>query len=423
MKQIGYFFLLIISITLLIEVSYAENHQERDVYAFLFTYPPVMEIGAENVHSANRIINRYVDNFFKRRPGGKNDRFRKTVGISKRLIKMSLLDFPLSEVAIVGQHEVFGHALRALEFDCGITGIDINLPGPYGKGGGSVYVSRREDLSIDKHILISTGGPESNIVYSQILEKRFLKQGYAEYYELPTYLFNIDIAEFLFGSAGDLNNPEFRTSDKGVYIIKINSKYLGTETAINSYKIGSEELRKACKFKLYNPMISIAMYNYLINYICKGKEELKIPMIRIGSVDFFPTTEFHMTPFGNEYYINVYLKTPKNFGNIYARIGDKTFTEFWGLGIAVDNIFQTKYFILDCKVDFWRQPPVTNGQIAEKNASLTNGFNINIDSTTPLKRSEFIDLRFILGYKTERFLIGKPLSKSLYGGAGINFKF
>ncbi len=423
MKQIGYLFLLIISITLLIEVSYAENHQEKGIYTFLFTYPPVMEIGAENVHSVNRIINRYGDDLFKKVSFGENYRFTKIVGISKRLLKMSLLEFPVSEVALVVQHEIFGHTVRALEFDCGITSININLPPPYGKGGGSVYISSGKDLSVDKHILIFTGGPESNIVYSQMLEKKFLKQGYAEYYELPTYLFNIEIAKLLFGSAGNLNDSDFRTSDDGQYLVKINSKYLGTETDINSYKITPEKLRKDRKFKLYHPMVYIAMCNYLINYIYKGKERMEIPMIRIRNVDFFPTTEFHMTPFGNEYYINVYLKTLKNFIDIYGRIGDRTFTEFWGLGVTVDNILQTKHFILDGRVDFWRQPPVTNGQIPEKNASLMNGLNINIDSTIPLERSDFIDVRFILGYKTEGFLIGKPLSKGFYGGVGLDLRF
>jgi hypothetical protein len=98
-----------------------------------------------------------VDNLFRRISFEENTVFKKTIGINKRLVKMYLWDFPLNGLAVVGQHEVFGHALRASGFDGGIGSIYINLPRPYGEGGGGVYISLIKDLSLDKYILIGAG--------------------------------------------------------------------------------------------------------------------------------------------------------------------------------------------------------------------------------------------------------------------------
>jgi hypothetical protein len=162
----------------------------------------------------------------------------------------------------------------------------------------------------------------------------------------------------------------------------------------------------------------ISIYNFG-NYLLTGRKELKVFMMNIKEVGFLPGVRFNLSPFGYEYYLDVYLKIDNRFINSYLRIGDNTFAKFWGLGVDINNLISIKSTMVDAQIDLFYQPPITYGD--KINQGLNKfGANITLNFTFS-KIKGIIKPKIIIGYKTEGYIIGRVLKKGVYGSLGVCF--
>ncbi len=94
------------------------------------------QIGAENLIAFQYGTSSMLDRYLKPRWFEEDKKSRKAIGIFYRLSKTVLLDNVIDHLAILTQHEVFGHGSRYREFGYKNNSYSLSLFPPYGNGNG-----------------------------------------------------------------------------------------------------------------------------------------------------------------------------------------------------------------------------------------------------------------------------------------------
>jgi hypothetical protein len=166
----------------------------------------------------------------------------------------------------------------------------------------------------------------------------------------------------------------------------------------------------------------ISLFNYIRDYIILGQAQVRNPMIKINSFSFLPFTDFHLSPFGYEYYAGTYLKYNKTLYESYYRwsfgnIDGKSY----GLGMCISNMIQYHSIRFDAGFDLWKQG--FNLLEYERDSTLYREkiFSGKIYLKTFYQINKTFSLFGQVSYKGDGFLLGNPMKKGFGAKVGLSF--
>ncbi|MFO7369705.1 MAG: hypothetical protein R6X09_05485 [Bacteroidales bacterium] len=315
------------------------------------------------------------------------------------------------------QHEFMGHGFRAREFDARINRYSVP-PGIFGDAYVSIHY---EDLPYYGTLLFETGGSESNMVLSRESFRQNLLNEYFYHYYFYSCALKTDLSLYILGTpktgSSEWNNPE-NGSDVASYIKTFISKSADDEKKILS------SARKGAFWSLVDPGLLLMFFNYTRDYIVKGRTQVKNPMIRIKNIHFLPFTDFHLSPFGFEYYIGSYLKYNQTLYETYYRWSNGNIDgKSYGFGLNMINAFQYKHFRFDTGFDLWKQD--FNLLHYESNATkyYKDIFSGKIFIKTIYQINNTFSFVLQTSYKGKGFLSGNPIKSGYNAKIGMGFYF
>jgi hypothetical protein len=117
-------------------------------------------------------------------------------------------------------------------------------------------------------------------------------------------------------------------------------------------------------------------------------------------------TLFNTSIFGAELYLTNYFRINNKLYTLYLRHGFPFQND--GLGVSAVNFYKNKKFNSDINLDIWNQ----------------QSYNLGFAATTHLRYNFSNQCSIVtqIGWKTDGYLMGRPLDKGFIGYAGLNFK-
>ena len=317
------------------------------------------------------------------------------------------------------QHECMGHGFRAREFNAKIDHYYFS-PGIFG-GKASVEFNR-EELPYYGLLIEETAGGESNIVFAREAFRQSLINDYFYHYYFYSFINKIDLPMYIIGGTPKVGSNEWNNPTHGRdvirYIKAFKSKSAGDEQQIyNSAK-------KGAFWSLLDPSLLISLFNYTRDYIIRGRSQVKNPMIRIKNIRFLPFTDFHLSPFGYEYYIGSYFKYDKTLYETYYRWSSGNIDgKSYGFGMNIMNAFQYEHFRFDGGFDFWEQDFNLLYYESDAVKYKQKVFSGKIYLKAFYQINNTLSLFGQASYKGDGFLLGNPIERGFNTKIGLGFYF
>jgi len=359
-----------------------------------------MEEGAEDLITAHSLFNRACD-----------IPILKEEGII-RIGKFFLLDYPISIWTTVLQHEYFGHGARAREH--GVTAsYKLYSPWEYWPFNNKRAYVRYENgypEDIDKRLSLTLGGIESNNVLAQRLKRNIYKNGKISYCGALFFLSNkLYLNTYIYRTPDPISDPEgFRIyGDISAYLIEMDIKR-GEEGSAKSAVDDYRRLKKNSFYNLADPILWVSVYS-IGRYLVVGRESLCIPYFNHRSTRFLPSARFNITPIGEEYYLDLYIKRDLLFFAPYIRDGKGPEGRFYGTGIEVDVEMIKRGLLVGGEIDWWHQP-ITGG-----------GYHLMTVATKHI--TEQVAFTVKAGLKSKGYLMGREFDQAGYLACGIDLVF
>ncbi|MES2272587.1 MAG: hypothetical protein V4487_00145 [Chlamydiota bacterium] len=262
-----------------------------------------------------------------------------------RLSELILLWLPANYMAMVVQHEVFGHGYRIRDINRGraeVRGYSFNAPPPYGGGGGATSYRFSEDLTTTEESAISIGGVEATAILAQLTKLKWLGSGRIDPRQSILYLLSQHDLNLYIGSLktqGTLSGHDIHG-----YIDALNYTYPDN-------LLSGARLRSLSWINLADPFTFYAIYSWF-HYLSSGKESA-IPMI--GSC-YLPGLRLGLTPFGPEVFFENYFLQKKQPLYVYFKGGHHAKNNYYGLGFYAPYFWIRKKWTLGARLDLWHQP-------------------------------------------------------------------
>ena len=376
-------------------------------------------IGAENLVSVHRSIFALEDRFLKPRLFEESTSVRKAGGVLYRLGKTVLLDNVIDHIAVLTQHEVFGHGARFREFGYRNISYELTLFPPYGSGRGAASGSLDPRRRTTRHerIGVMIGGSEANTILAKSIRSKWIQRGRANSRSMFLYLSSsLDLTWYIlrtrFGSRPRPGN------DVANYLRDLNL-YEGYSE--QQYRLTLEELGAQTLVGLLNPTVLWAMYAYPVSYLFHGSAESELPMFRIGATRYLPSFRLGLTPFGPEVIFENLILHSSRSSNVSMRYGIPAFHKFGGFGIAVDDLVSVRGVTVSPRAEVWHQPVLQLGgeRVRTGRSGLGGGIWARILCQVARRRPS-PDLAFEIGCKTDGFVEGEALSRGITLRLGLS---
>ncbi|MEI8301419.1 MAG: hypothetical protein WCG10_07440 [Chlamydiota bacterium] len=343
-----------------------------------------------------------------------------------RIVELTLFWNPINSLICVVQHEVFGHGYRArsLHDVAKVKSYSIGKPSPYGHGGGATFMSYKETIKIGQIQSVAIGGLESESILAREQKIKWLSSGYinpksASLYDMAA------LSSFIYTFA-QKDDKFFSGNDLETYVNLLNILYPNDQ-------ISRHKLRSALKYNFIDPMLyyDIAASWY---YIFTGKS-LSIPMISLGSVSCLPNVHVDLAPYGIEYYLENYFLYEKSPFYTYIKAGKHGGNKYYGCGVHYDELIQSDKMSMGFRFDGWYQPNfLADWELEQLFEGYRYRFVTTQLATSKLGAAASIVSRICInntlsffysdiGYKTEGYLPGFPLQKSMTLRLGFSASF
>ncbi|PIS02861.1 MAG: hypothetical protein COT85_02175 [Chlamydiae bacterium CG10_big_fil_rev_8_21_14_0_10_42_34] len=339
-----------------------------------------------------------------------------------RINELFLGWLPLNYLATVAQHEVFGHGYRIRDIHRGrakVDGYSIEVPPPYGSGGGATGYHIGERLTTTEENTISSAGVESTAILAQLTKFKWLESNWIDPRTTALYLLSQHDLNLYIGTL-DTNDEELDGHDIHMYIKSLNQTY-------TNHFLSKSKLKALSWINLADPFTYYSVYAWFRYVVC-GKET-HIPMIPIYDFGYLPTVRLGLTPFGPEYFIENYLLKGHKPIYFYLKGGHHSQNKYAGLGLYAPKLWSLKKWFIGLRFDAWRQPKLLLTPTSIPFSQID--FDAKPDKNNPLySYSQQHDMRFggagsiviayqnksgfeaELGYKSSGFLPGYALRKS-----------
>ncbi len=351
-----------------------------------------------------------------------------------RLCELLSVWLPLNDLAVVVQHEVFGHGYRIRDLGkskAKVTGYQINAPIPYGEGGGGTSFGITEKFTTTDDTAVSMAGVEATAILAELARLHWLEAGAIDPRQTFLYLGALYDLPLYISTLSSMGNSDGH--DMSAYVRSLNLTY--TEGHLTA-----SHLRSVAWINLADPFTYYALYAWG-RYAACGKET-RIPMIRFGTWKYLPSVRLGLTPFGPEVFLQNYLvqhRTPLSF---YLKGGNHSGNTYLGVGCYAPRLVSQDRWSMGVRLDAWRQPKLLLQPAAISFAALHQGDVLESDfplyssaeqhsiryggagsflaSYQGTSRSSF---ELELGYKAQGFLPGNALKAAPIARAYFVFVF
>ncbi len=256
---------------------------------------------------------------------------------------------PVNYLAVVAQHEVFGHGYRIRDINHGkvkVEGYSFNAPPPYGGGGAATSYDVGEGFTTTDETSVAMGGVESTAILAQLTKLKWLEAHRIDPRQVVLYLLGQHDLNLYIGTLKILDE-HMDGHDIRMYIKSLNYTYT------NNF-ISGARLRSLSWINLGDPFSFYALYAWF-HYIDSGKET-RIPMIPAWGWGYLPGVRLGLTPFGPEFFVENYLLQGKKPVYFYVKGGRHSENRYGGIGFFAPRIWAKKRWYVGLRFDAWRQP-------------------------------------------------------------------
>jgi hypothetical protein len=332
---------------------------------------------------------------------------RRAANITYRMFEVSLLDLAQARLLLVANHEIFGHGGRLRERFDGPISYHIDAPPPYGDGGGETSFEFDRKPSVHELLAITVGGMEANTVAADLLAMRAVRGRFTAREAMRYIGMRLDSTSYVL-ETGD--TPEEAGHDVSDFI----QTYNELARAANEPPLTPRTLRHEVVVSLADPVLAYSYYA-LVKYIAVGQMDMRVPMLRIGGVQYLPALRYALTPFGTEWAVTNHFVLGDRVARVDVRVGRSVGHSPWGLLVRQSNVATWRDWRLDVAGDLWRQPPLALDANTPIDLNLQWGGEIRGRASHPFARAwrRPIDVTIEGGAKTNGFSAGEPLG----GGA------
>lgn len=265
-----------------------------------------------------------------------------------RFSELYFVWMPVNMLAVVTQHEVFGHGYRIRDINHGtkVAGYSIDSPPPYGHGGGATYFNTSYSFTTSQESAVSMAGVESTAILAQLTKFKWLESHRIDPRQTILYLLSQHDLNLYIGTL-KIKDEDLRGHDIHMYINSLNYTYT------NNF-ISKGRLRSLSWINLADPFTYYSAYAWF-RYIWTGKET-RIPTIPIFGMGYLPTLRLGLTPFGPELFIENYLIKGNKPTYFYLVGGSHSQNRYGGFGFYSPRIWTNDHWSLGFRFDAWRQP-------------------------------------------------------------------
>lgn len=355
---------------------------------------------------------------------------KKAIDISYRVSRFYIIDLPIINSFTWVQYFTFGHGYQYRNLGYTDNQHELNIPYPYGKGGGfSLTGTREEGRRIGRHEFAARnyGSLEATRILSSTISNKWIFSDSIHFKEamLCVRAFNQSQYTLLLISDVPASSSEFQNVHN--YLLNVNKKYdqvFGGLAGFNFFYT-PKQLRKRAWIGFLNPFVGFAFLTATYDYALHGKKYGKLRWINFGKIKFLPSFRFGLTPFGDETFFESFLKKNNRAARIYYRHGNPVFEKFKGAGVETFNFWKLKdRGFIDLHFDIWDQPELALGRF-EETYTTKEGIGGMVKINFKIKIGDLksnVLLAGQLGYKTDGYIEGEPLKKGLIFRTGIAYE-
>jgi hypothetical protein len=373
--------------------------------------------GALDLLSLQRALNSIEDRLLPPQPFQERTRGRRLLGMMYRAGKFVGLDVPQDHTLMVVGHEVFGHGSRLREIGEGTIRYKIELPIPYGPGGGETSFEGDLPPTPANFLAIAISGIEAQNVMADALADASLGRGRMHYREAWLYF-----ESRLTGLTYILSASE--RSSEGHDVAAFLRTVREACTAPLCTPITERSLKRRARLILADPLLYSALYSVVGSYVISGSSTSVVPLIPLGaSLRYMPALGFQLAPYGTEWTMRHVLIGWGRTISISVRVGETGARSPWSIGVRAYDTLVHKNLRVSLSADVWRQPSLDAELIS---APLESGGAAIATLVFPLSHVSRVNwLRGVYvaaGYKAAGFVSGERLTSGPILRAGVTIE-
>lgn len=351
------------------------------------------------------------DRYVPVRLGEEEGGLKTAAGIAYRYLRLTLLDFPVAGIHALLRHEVAGHGGRIRQIGGDVVGYDIQLPPPYGDGGGATHFEL-DDPAWYEEVATVAGGLESAYLDAAGLEESWTAVGRMGFQQAIQYL--LDVSEVV-GYINDFDPGRSRPGhDIDTYrgLVGVAARDAGLEGGVSA-----DDLKTASRIELLNPAWYYALYTVLWRFLVKGSSAGPVPAFGVGSWRVMPTGHLVLAPFGHQYVLGLSAAGEDRLLEAIVRFGDGPWGGFQGIGVTAGGVRASPRWTLRGRVEVWRQ--------FELEAEATRRSNGAMGLVEGRATLDDLPLAAVVqvGAKTGGYLPGEALAGGAVLRVGVAYRF
>ena len=390
----------------------------KDKYQFVYDGLYDMNGSAQNLLSVSHLFGRGLDEITWKQDTITGISYCGKKGSVIGRILLDGLNFFFTNWLSTVQHESMGHGFRIREFDVSINSYNVS-PSMFGEP--QVHFNK-DDLPYYGKVLYDVGGSESNTVFAREAFRQSLINDYFNHYYMYAFALKLDLPLYIFGSP-QVGSYSWNTYTGGGWDVVEYVKDFEAKSTDDQQAIYHAAQRGAL-WSLADPSLLISLFNYTRDFIIRGRAQAKNPMIKIKEMAFLPYTDFHLSPFGYEYYAGTYLKFNKTLFETYYRWSSGNVDgKSYGLGVNMINLIRFKSFKFDVGVDLWKQDFNLLYHTTDDDKYYENILSGKLYVRANYQLNNTFSFLGQLSYKGDGFLLGNPVEHGLNAKIGIGFYF
>ena len=322
-------------------------------------------------------------------------------------VTSEVLTFATTYLSMLWSHE-FGHSLRAKQVGGEFRIHNVALPIPY------TTMHLPDSISLIDEALSVTAGFEVNYLNVRGIQNDFMLNNGATNEDLG-FSFANRIMYPLYASvivAVDPEDPDtwINTAGDPVHTtLPVFKNYSNDQVILEDGTVNPDLVTYYAQAAMLSSLFNLLdpQFYQELGASFGSQEKSRKPTFIIGdhSNGWTYGTLFNIGPLGYELYMNNYIHLNDNKFSMYFKTG-RPFKNN-GMGLAWREIIATEKLSASAEIDFWDQD------------LFDTGFSADLD--LKFKLSGGLGLVFNGGYKSEGYVLGKPLDAGLTGGLGVDF--
>ena len=342
---------------------------------------------------------------------------RRTTNVGYRALKFWYFDVPQEELLLVVNHEVFGHGARLRELFDGRIGYRIDVPTPYGPGGGATFFNFDREPTYEDLLAVSAGGMEANGVAAGLMSHRAFLDRRMRPRDALRYLgFELDIVTYVLRTGDGSESP-------GHDVFSFLQTYNEQADLAGAPSLTAQTLRREVLLGLANPMLGYAIFG-IGRYLWNGATDVAVPAWSIAGVRYLPMMRYRLTPYGTRVGARERACRTRPAHADRNPAGRAVEATPWGIGVRLDQLMTGRSWRSNLRVDLWRQPriPESASETPESTAVELGGAvigRIERDLGRLWFGAEPATLVVDVGVKTNGFLPGERLQAGAVLRAGV----